>query len=105
MHANGKLWPLALCMFATVLMYLPEMRSKYPRHELLPILLDKANECDITLRDLLEWGKAVREKFNETNMEATLNTRETLIPVLLEKIVVLEKTVTGHQEVSFYNDI
>ena len=99
MHANGKLWPLALCMFATVLMYLPEMRSKYPRHELLTILIDKANERDISLKELLEWGKAVKERSNESNMEASLNTGETLIPVLLEKIVVLEKVVASNQEV------
>lgn len=99
MHANGKLWPLALCMFATLLMYLPEMRSKYPRHELLTILVDKANECDITLKELLEWGKAVKDRFNDSNMEASLNVGETLIPVLLEKIVVLEKVVASNQEV------
>ena len=32
-------------------------------------------------------------------MEANLNTGETLIPVLLEKIVVLEKVVASDQEV------
>ena len=99
MHANGKLWPLALCMFATLLMHFPEMRSKYPRHELLTILVDKANECDITLKELLEWGKAVKDKFHNSNMEANLNAGETLIPVLLEKIVVLEKVVASNQEV------
>ena len=86
-------------MFATLLMYLPEMRSKYPRHELLTILVDKANECDITLKELLEWGKAVKDRFNDSNMEASLNAGETLIPVLLEKIVVLEKAVASNQEV------
>jgi hypothetical protein len=100
MHADGKLWPLALCIFATVLMHLPEMRSKFPLHEMLSILVEKANECDVTLKHLLEWGKAVKEKFNEINMEANLNMGETLIPVLLEKVVGLEKAVTRHEEVN-----
>lgn len=65
----------------------------------MTILIDKANECDISLKELLEWGKAVKERFNESNMEASLNTGETLIPVLLEKIVVLEKVVASNQEV------
>lgn len=100
MDTDGKLWPLAKCLFATLLMHLQEMRSRYPRHDVLPILLDKANDCGITLKDLLQWGKMVKERFTESNMIATLQTGETLIPILLEKIVVLDKTISSQQEVN-----
>ena len=83
-------------------MYLPEMRSRYPKHELLPILLEKATECGINLKELLDWGREVKDRFKESNMEATLNTGETLVPLLLEKIVVLEKRVASHEEVHKY---
>lgn len=51
----------------------------------------------------MEWGKAVGEEFNESSMEALLNARESLIPVLREKIVVLEKAFNRFEEVRPYD--
>jgi hypothetical protein len=51
----------------------------------------------------MEWGKAVREKFNESSMEALLNTGESLVPVLREKITVLEEATNRLEEVRPYD--
>ena len=99
MHTHGKLWPLALCLFATLLMHLPEMRSKYPNHGVLVVLMEKSQECDIKLGQLLEWSKAIKAQFDFRNMEATLNEGQSLIPVLLERIVILEKNAKASHEV------
>ena len=100
MPTRGKLWPLALCLFATLLMYLPEMRSRYPNRGVLHVLLEKSQECDIRLGQLLEWSKMVMVRFDHRNiMEATLDEGQSLIPVLLEPIVILEKNAKASHEV------
>lgn len=99
MHTRGKLWPLALCLFATLLMYLPEMRSRYPNHGVSHVLMEKSQECDIRLGQLLEWSKMVKVRFDHRNMEATLDEGQSLIPVLLERIVILEKNAKASHEV------
>ena len=54
LHPRGKLWPLAKCMFATLLRYLPQLRTEYPSHSVLSVLAEKATKCDITMSDLLK---------------------------------------------------
>ena len=99
LHPRGRLWPLAKCLFATLLHYLPQLRSEYPSHSVLTVLAEKAAECDLSMSDLLRWSADVRDKFEKDNTEASHQNGETLIPVLLERIVILEKNAQKSHEV------
>ena len=58
----GRLWPLIKCLLVTVIMYLGEMMTEYPRHRVLVTLKELAIDYDITMKELLEWGAIVKEK-------------------------------------------
>jgi hypothetical protein len=91
LHRRGRLWPLAKCLFAAILLFLPHLRSTYPAHGVLSVLVEKASEYDLTMANLLQSSILVRNKFDNDNMEASHQEGETLIPVLLGRIVTLER--------------
>lgn len=102
MHPRGKLWPLAKCLFATFLMHLSEMRIKYPEHLTLRAVGEKSIECGLNINILLEWGALIRSKWTADNMTAAIDSVESLIPILLERVVMLEKNSKAQQEVRYY---
>jgi hypothetical protein len=99
LHPRRRLWPLAKCLFATILLYLPQLSSTYPTHGVLSVLVEKASECDLTMAKLLQWSVHVRNKFDSDNMEASHLEGEKLIPVLFERIITLERIVKNGHEV------
>ena len=56
----------------------PQLRSTYPAHGVLSVLVEKASECDLTMANLLQWSVLVRNKFDGDNMEASHLEGETL---------------------------
>jgi hypothetical protein len=86
MKRTGSLWPLANCLLATVLMYLSETMVEYPRRKVLLVVRVMAEDCDITLKELLEWGRLVKEKFI-TDHTVAVNDKNELIPIMFKKIV------------------
>ena len=103
MDPRGRLWPLAKCIFASYLVNLSTIRVKYPNHPTLPILREKCDECDIRFSLLLEWGVQISKKFQSDNMRAVVQEGGSLIPLLLERVVVLEECVTSQKEVRTLN--
>ena len=101
MHPRGKLWPLAKCLFATFLMHLSEMRIKYPEHLTLKTVGEKSLECGLNINILLGWGAMIRNKWTADNMTAAIDSGESLIPILLERVVLLEKNSKAQQEVRY----
>ena len=101
MHPRGKLWSLAICLFSTFLMHLSEMRVKYPEHMTLRTVAEKSQECGLSLSILLEWGTLIRNKFDADNIVAVINDGGSLLPLLLERIVVLEKNARVQHEVIY----
>ena len=101
MCPDGKLWPLAKCLFATYLMHMSAMRIKYPNHMTLKAVAEKANECGLQMSLLLEWGNDVKNKFVSDNIKAVIDDGGSLIPIMLERIVILERNAKLHQEVSY----
>ena len=99
MDPGGRLWPLAKCIFATFLVYYSAMRIKCPNHPTLNILNEKCNECDIRVSVLLEWGVQIGNKFKMDNIKAVMHGGESLIPLLLERVVILENCVTSQKQV------
>lgn len=91
MHPRSKLWPLAKCLFATFLMHLSEMRVKYSEHLTLRAVSEKSIECGLNMNILLEWGATIRSKWISDNMTAAIDSGESLIPFLLERVVMLER--------------
>ena len=75
------------------------MRIKYPSHSTLNILSEKCNECDVRVSVLLEWGVQMGNKFKMDNIKAVTHGGESLIPLLLERIVILEDCVTSQKHV------
>lgn len=98
MHPRGKLWPLAQCLFATYLMNLSDMRVKYPGHSTLRTVCEKSNECGTRL----EWGATVKNKFEVDNIKAVVDEGGSLLPLMLQRIVILENNVRVHQEVNYH---
>ena len=99
MKRAGRLWPLANCLLATVLMYLSEMMTEYPRHRVLVTLKEHAIDCDITMKELLEWGAIVKEKFASDHAIA-IHSGIDLIPVIFERMVGMENRHKADTEVS-----
>ena len=79
------------------------MRSTYPNHTVLRVITENAHECGITLAVLFQWSSSVKTKFENDNMEANLREGESLMPVLLERIIILEERVRSSQEVFISN--
>ena len=79
------------------------MRSTYPNHTVLRVITENTHECGITLAVLLQWSSSVKTKFENDNMEANLREGESLMPVLLERIIILEERVRSSQEVFISN--
>lgn len=52
------------------------------------LVREMAEDCDITLKELLEWGRLVTEKFITDHTVAVHDNNE-LIPIVFEKIVEL----------------
>lgn len=98
MDPDGRLWKLAKCTF-TFLVYYSTMRIKYPSHPTLSILNEKCNECDIRVNVLLEWGVQIGNIFKMDNIKAVMHGGESLIPFLLERVVILEDCVTSQKQV------
>lgn len=101
MCPRGKLWPLAKCLFATFLMHMSEMRIKYPHHMALKAMSEKCSECDLPFVLLLSWGDEIKNKFLIDNVRAVIDDGESLLPIALERIVILENNGKKHQEVSY----
>jgi hypothetical protein len=99
MKRTGRLWPLANCLLATTLMYLSETMVKYPRHKILVVVREMAEDCDITMKELLEWGRLVKDKFTTDHAVAVHQGNE-LMPIVFEKIVEMERNEKSNSEVS-----
>ena len=98
MKRSGRLWPLAHCLLATTLMYLEEMVIEYPTHQMLSVIKRSADECDISMRELLEWGAIIKEKFADDHAVVVQPNNE-LIPMMFEKMLAMEKTAKINMEV------
>jgi uncharacterized membrane protein YgcG len=106
MGLTGKLWPLSKCVFATILMYLPETRSRYPENHALKELIFKASKVvslpnfpsGITTKHMLKWGSLVTKKFHEDNKISSIDPG-TLMSVTSETVKALEKQIVD-QEIS-----
>lgn len=81
-------------------MHMSDMRIRYPNHLTLKAVAEKAHECGLHMTLLLEWGREIKNKFVFDNMKAVVNDGGSLIPFMLERIVILEKNGKLHQEVS-----
>lgn len=81
-------------------MHLSEMRSKYSNHLAVKTVTEKSNECGISMNQLLEWGSEIKNKFITDNVRAVIGEGGNLIPILLERIVILERNARCHHEVS-----
>lgn len=99
MKRTGRLWPLANCLLATTLMYLSETMVEYPRHKILVVVREMAEDCDITMKELLEWGRLVKDKFTTDHAVAVHHGNE-LVPIMFEKIVAMERNEKSNSEVS-----
>ena len=66
----------------------------------LKAVAEKANECGLQMSLLLEWGNDVKNKFVSDNIKAVIDDGGSLIPIMLERIVILERNAKLHQEVS-----
>ena len=62
---------------------------------------EKSQECGLSLSILLEWGTLIRNKFDADNIVAVVNDGGSLLPLLLERIVVLEKNARVQHEVIY----
>ena len=98
MNRAGKLWPLANCLLATTLMYLSETIREYPKHKILVVIRGMAEDCDISMRELLQWGTEVKDKFVADHAVATNNGNE-LLAVMFEKMVAMERMEKHNMEV------
>ena len=67
----------------------------------LKAVAEKANECGLQMSLLLEWGNDVKNKFVSDNIKAVIDDGGSLIPIMLERIVILERNAKLHQEVSY----
>jgi hypothetical protein len=81
-------------------MHLAEMRIKYSNHVTLKTVAEKCIECGLAMKTLLEWGSNIKNKFLVDNVKAAIEEGGSLIPIMLERIVALEKIVRSQQEVS-----
>ena len=75
MGKDRKLWNLSKCCFASLLMYLNETRSKFPKLSVLSEVVYKAGLCDINMSDMLNWGDLVKAKFKLDNQSSLLDDR------------------------------
>ena len=98
MNRAGKLWPLAKCLLATTLMYLSEMIREYPKHKILVVIRGMADDCGISMKELLQWGTEVKDKFVTDHAVATNHGSE-LLAVMFEKMVVMERMEKQNMEV------
>ena len=96
---SGSLWPLAHCLLATTLMYLEEMMIEYPNHQMLSVLKRSATDCGISMRELLEWGAKIKEKFVDDHAVVIQQNNE-LFSMMFEKILSMEKTAKASNEVT-----
>jgi hypothetical protein len=101
MNPHGKLWPLAKCLLATFLMHMSDMRVRYPHHKKLKAVAEKCNECGLHVTLLLEWGNEIRQKFMTDNVKAIIDDGGSLIPIMLEKMIIMQKNEKIQQEVSY----
>lgn len=99
MKPGGDLWPLALCLFASFLKDLREFHIKYPQNVAMIRLLEVCRDCKISMNQMLEWGDAVKAKWEADNLEAVVDSGSSLIPVLLEKVVDLQNQLKREQQV------
>ena len=99
MKRSGSLWPLAYCLLATTLMYLEEMMIEYPNHQMLSVLKRSATDCGISMRELLEWGAKIKEKFVDDHAVVIQQNNE-LFSMMFEKILSMEKTAKASNEVT-----
>ena len=98
MKRSGSLWPLASCLSATTLMYLEEMLIEYPNHQMLSVLERSATDCGISMRELLEWGATIKEKFVDDHAVVVQQNNE-LLSMMFEKMISMEKTAKASIEV------
>ena len=67
----------------------------------LKTVAEKSVECGLNINILLGWGAMIRNKWTADNMTAAIDSGESLIPILLERVVLLEKNSKAQQEVRY----